>query len=645
MFEASFGHFDRAGTEFVIAEYDTPLPLVNYFWNDRFISGVSQHMAGIGCFTERPMQYMHPETRCLIVRNENRHFYLRDDDTGEYWTPGAYPLIIKPEEFRCRHGLGYSILEARTAGIETVLRVFVPLELETEIWTVKLANRCGRKRRLRFYSFVDWLLTGYQEYCDYYSALKSWWDGSVNALTGHNGAPETPHDRFGAFIASDLAPSGFDSSRRAFLGALGTIGTPRAVLEGRMTGSLAACEKLVGALEHTFELAPGAEVEFNVAIGSTESKEMTAEICRRALAPGAVGKAFDEVVESLTARYGSVRVNTPEEKINYLFNGWIKRSIQLHTEVGTDTGRGFRDVLQAAWGVSSYDPQGARRKIVDSLKHQYAEGHTLRGWNPVDTHHYSDGPVWISPAVDSYLKETGDYAFLDEEVPYFDGGSGTVWDHTLQGLRHATADTGSHGLVRMHYGDWNDSLNMIGTGGRGESVWTSIGIVFAINRALEIVRNVVKDSHLEEDLLQRRDRLTEAIEKSGWDGDWYLEAYNDEGRPVGSRLENEGRIYLNPQTWAIMAGIAGGGRLKKILKAIDNDLECDYGSLVLTPAYKSRNPGIGRITWFVPGMWENASPYCHGTAFKIMADTFIGRGDIAYRSLLKVLPDSPANPS
>ncbi|HUU28269.1 MAG TPA: hypothetical protein VM123_10690 [archaeon] len=644
MLKASFGYFDNNGTEFVVTEYDTPLPLVNYYWNERFISGASQHMAGIGCFTERPMQYMDPFCRCLIVREENRHFYLRDDETGDFWSPGCYPVGKKCDKFSCRHGLGYSVLEAVTHGIETVMRVFVPEDLETEIWTVRLTNRSTRRRRIKFYSFVDWLLTGYEEYCDYYGALFARYDKTFSALNGFNHAPERPHERFSAFVAADLPPSGFDSSRKSFLGRYGTVAAPRAVAEGRMENSLAVCEKMVGALEHTFELAPEESAGLNVAMGSTDSEETTQAICKAVFANGAVEEAFKKMRGNLAAKYQTILVETPEERLNYLFNGWIKRAIQLHTEIGTDTGCGFRDVMQAAWAVSSYDFKGAGQKIIESLSHQYADGHTLRGWNPVDTHHYSDGPVWIAPAVDSYLKETGDYGFLDLEVPYFGGGKGTVWEHTLTGIRHSSEDLGPHGLVRMHYGDWNDSLNMIGIQGQGESVWTTIAMVFSIGCAIEIVRHVIKDRELEQELKDRAGRLGETVEKHGWDGEWYLEAYNDDGEPVGSSRETEGRIYLNPQSWAIMAGIAKGERLESILRAIDNVLECDYGSMVLTPAYRKPNPRIGRITWFVPGMWENASPYCHGTSFKIMSDTFIGRGDKAYESMMKVLPDNPKNP-
>ncbi|MBN2288486.1 MAG: hypothetical protein JXQ83_04070 [Candidatus Glassbacteria bacterium] len=645
MIKSSFGYFDKNGTEFVVTEYDTAIPLINYFWNDRFISSVSQQMAGIGGFTGRPMQYMHPEVRCLMVRDQNRHFYLRDDESGEFWSPGFYPVSrVRPDSFRCRHGLGYSVLEASNFGVETTLRVFVPEKLEAELWSVRLKNLSDRTRRIRFYSFIDWLLTGYQEYCDYHSALTGKYDKEFNALSCFNGAPERPHERFSGFIASDRQPSGFDSSRREFLGNLGTVSVPRAVVEGRMGDSLVACEKMVGALEHALELQPGEAAGFNVAIGSTDSLETTRAICRSIFAPGAVERLFTAMRTNLAAKYETVVVDTPDERLNYLFNGWIKRAIQLHTEVGTDTGRGFRDVLQAAWAVSSYDPEGARQKITESLAAQYSDGHTLRSWNPVDDHHYSDGPVWIAPAVDSYLKETGDYDFLDTVVPYFDKGRGTVWEHTLQAIRRSSEDLGSHGLIRARDGDWNDSLNWLGKGGKGESAWTTIAMIFAINRALEIVRNVIRDSTLEQELSGRAARLDQAVQENAWDGAWYLQGYTDNGEPVGSHSEKEGRIYLNSQAWAILAGIARGDRLTSILDTIDNLLECDYGSLVLTPAYRKRNPGIGRLTMFEPGMWENASPYCHGTAFKIVADTFIGRGDRAFSSMMKILPDNPSNP-
>jgi cellobiose phosphorylase len=489
---------------------------------------------------------------------------------------------------------------------------------------------------------VDWLLTGYPEYCDYTSSLSSEYRGHI--LICYNKSSERTHDFFNGFIASDAEPAGFDSSRREFMG-YGQVDRPRAVAEGACRNSLGVCENLVGALQHNFDLEPGGTARVNILIGAASGYDNAAGVAGRLFAPGAIEAEFKAVAGRIRQSYGRVSFDIPEPKIAHLFNHWIKRSIELHTEVGTDTGKGFRDILQAAWAISGFDPPGAKSKIAECLAHQYADGHTLRGWNPVDDHYYSDGPVWIAPAVDAYLRETHDFDFLSQQVSYFDGGTGSIWEHTLRALRGASGDLGPHGLIRAHYGDWNDSLNMIGTGGRGESVWTTIGVIFSLKRAADIAENALRDKVTASELKDRALSLARTVNTAGWDGGWYLAAINDAGQKVGSHEETEGRIYANPQTWAVLAGITSPERLKLVLKVIDEDLESDYGTLTLTPAYKTPNPGIGRLSWFVPGMWENASAYCHGSAFKILADTYLKRGDKAYGTLVKILPDSELNPS
>ena len=641
---SNLGYFDKNGAEYVVKEVNTVLPYVNYFWNNTWISGVSQHMAGIGCFTERPMQYMHPVTRALMVRDENRHFYVRDNDSGEFWAPGWYPVQKELDEYECRHGLGYSILTSTFKNIETKLRVFVPRNDPCEIWSITVKNNDSAKRNVSVFSFVDWLLTGYEEYCDYHSNLRGDFYEKENMLIAFNDTAEANHEFFNGFICSDIKPAGYDNSRSAFLN-YGSMANPAAVVKGQCTNSFAANERLVGALQHTFDLMPGQEVTFHVLMGATSGYEFSAAIANKFNTTEKVEAELAATLDELSGYYNRVHFRTPEEKLNNLLNHWIKRSVQLHTEVGTDTGRGFRDVMQATWAMTAYDAQGAADKICDCLMHQFKDGHTLRGWNPVDDHYYSDGPVWIAPAVESYLMETGDNSFLAKKVPYFDGGEGTIWEHTYQSILSATDDIGPHGLVRAHYGDWNDSLNMLDLDGKGESNWTTIAMIFALKSAIGIAKNALKDDALVKDFEARIARLTKAINDTGWDGKWYLAGYNDLGDKVGSASCDEGKVYLNPQTWAILGDIIPEERKASVLSAIDDMLDTDYGSLVLTPSYTKRNSRIGRLTYFNPGMWENGSSYCHGSAFKIVADTFIRRGNMAYNTLMKILPDSKYNPS
>jgi cellobiose phosphorylase len=486
------------------------------------------------------MQYMHPDCRALMIRDENRHFYLRDTDSGKFWSPGWYPALTPLDNYSCRHGLGYSVVNSLFDGIEISLRLFVPRKGPCEIWTLAVKNTSGSKRNIQSFAFADWLLTGYPQYCDYHSNLHCEYDDKNNILMCWNDSAErVAHEFFNGFIASDLKPAGFDSSRKAFIG-YGQVDRPQAIVaDGKCKNSIGVCEKLVGVLEHVFELEPDQEKSVNIIIGAADSLRFAQDLAENIFAPGNIEREFEAVRDGIRKSYDNVRFNIPDKRVENLFNNWIKRAVQLHTEVGTDTGKGLRDVLQAAWAVSSYDYSGAKAKIIECLRHQFADGHTLRGWNPVDDHYYSDGPVWIAPAVDSYLKETRDFDFLNIIVPYFDEGEGTVWEHVIQSIRKSTDDLGPRGFIKARWGDWNDSLNMIGGRdglGDGESVWTTIGMVFSVNCALDIVKNALKDSALERELLERRGRLTKIINEKGWDGDWYLQRPGRKGgHPYGNR--------------------------------------------------------------------------------------------------------------
>lgn len=643
--DSSFGYFQNDGREFVVTEPRTPRPLTNYFWNDRFISGIGQHGGGAGTYKERPMQYIDPRGRALMVREGARHFYLRDAASGEAWSPGWHPVGTEVEAFSCTHGLGYSVIESQYKGIAARLRVFVGADHPCEIWTVTLSNRRNQPAEVQLFTFVDWLLQGYTVYSDYFAYLHGEWDAALKGVVSFNEAVERPHGFYNGFVASSLAPAGFDTARRAFVGPYGYASMPAAVAEGRCGGSLAECECLCGALEHRLTLPAGAAESFHVYIGATDTLATARAAAASLSAEGAVEAQVAAVRERMDTLIDRLRVETPEARTNFLINGWIKRQIQLYAEVGSDNGRGFRDAMQLIWATASYDPPYTRGMLPECLQHQFADGHTLRGWLPIDEHHYSDGPVWIAPVIDAYLKETADTNVLDLEVPYFDAGSDSVWGHLMRGLRHSSDDLGPHGLVRCHFGDWNDSLTGIGMGGKGESVWTSIAIVYALKLAAGIAERARQNTAERDELLERAETLARAVHEHAWDGQWYLRAINDAGRPVGSAAESEGRIWLNPQVWAILAGIVDDDRREQLYRVIDEHLETDHGSKTLHPAYTRHDPGVGRVSALRPGIWENGTAYCHANGFKVIADCLGGRGDRAWASFQKALPDGAMNPS
>ena len=644
---SKLGFFSEIGSEYVVTTPETPRPMLNYIWNSRLLSGVNHFGGGKGAYGDRAASYIDPEGkgRSIVIRDGNRYFYVRDNETGEFWNPGWYPVKKELDTYECRHGLGYSLISGKNNGISVKLRVFINDTDPVEIWTVTLENESEIDRDISIFSFMEFSLEGYARYSEYDSYVSSEFEESMNMIVAHNTAQERPHDWFDGFVASSRKISGFESSKRAFLGRYGDITAPLAVKNGHCCNSLAACEDMVGVLENSFKLAAGEEISFHVLIGATNSKQEAIKVTEKLFASGKIESDFQAMMTEKNKMMENIIVNTPVEKINNITNTWVKQQVILCAEAGRATGKGFRDQLQDAWAVTAFNPRLAKAKILETLEHEYSDGRCVRGWLPLDPHIYSDGPTWIAPTINGYLKETGDYGFLDIEVSFLDGKPSTVWNHVLTATRYSSDDKGERGLVRAHDGDWNDSLNGIGTGGKGESVWTSIALYNALLNTAEIAQKLKKDFTIYEEMIKRAETIKKAINDTGWDGEWYLAAYNDEGKKVGSKDEKEGRVYLNSQTWSVMCGVAEGDRIEKCLKVIDNELDSIYGPLTLYPPYTSYNPSIGRLTGFVPGIWENGTPYCHGGTFKIVADCILGRGNEAFNTLMKIVPDSELNPS
>lgn len=643
---SNFGTFNRRN-EFVFTNVETPKPMMQYMWNSRIVSGVNQTGGGDGAVGGHALCYADPEDRgrCFVLRGGNRYFYIRDLDDGTFFNPGWYPSKTPVEGYRCRFGPGFCVIESRHGGVEARLRGFVGERFPCEIWRLALTNSSRLEKRLRTFSFADFALDGYPAVSDYFSYVHGEYVAGSHMVFCHNDAAERPHGWYHGFIASDLAPSGFDSSREHFLGVYGGIGRPEAVAEGRCHASAAACELMAGVLEHTFSVAPGQTVRLAVAIGCADGVDTAARTVRELLrTPGAVKREYSRMKAAKAETAKRIAVKTPDWKVDAFANCWLKEQVQFCAEMGRDGCKGFRDQLQDAWAIAAFRPELARGKILEALRYEYASGMCERAWLPVRHQIYSDASVWISPCVNAYLKETGSADILGETVPYFDGPQDTVLGHMLAALRFSSEDTGVHGLVHARGGDWNDSLNRIGIGGKGESVWTSIGLYYALGEMEEIAVEVLEDRALAAEMRGRAKTIGTAVNRFGWDGGWYLAAYNDLGEKVGTHTEQTGKIYLNPQTWAVFSGLAGD-RAPQCLEAVDTLLESPYGPLTLYPPYTAYNGNIGRLTGFVPGIWENGAPYCHGGAFKIVADCVSGRGDRAYRSLLQILPDSAENPS
>jgi cellobiose phosphorylase/N,N'-diacetylchitobiose phosphorylase len=353
----------------------------------------------------------------------------------------------------------------------------------------------------------------------------------------------------------------------------------------------------------------------------------------------AMKRYWDDVINK------NVNIKTGCKEIDLWCNIRLK-SLLYNTKRWTrGLDRGYRDILQDLRGFLMIDPGEVKNKLLEALSFQYGDGRALRQYSAVGTEHdrrdYSDSPIWIADVLTSYIKESGDMEILQKQVPFFDGGSGSVYEHNLRAIKYLLDDRGAHGLCRLRYGDWNDALEGIGKKGFAEGVWLSMALYWSMKLTRELAA-FIGDFQTSGYLANSMRQVKDAVNEFGWQGRWYAYALDDEGEAIGSPDNQEGKLHLNPQSFAVFTGIADDERAGLCMEAVDQYLETDFGPLLVWPCYK--NEKIGRIWRMEPGTFENGSMYFHGAAFKMLAEAAAGRSDAAVDTFLKVLPSNPQNP-
>ena len=644
----NYGKFSKDSSEFIVTRFDTPRPWLNCIHNEvygLFFSQIGQGYSFYRNAMSVKVNYIdifgyvptHPQT--------GKYLYLRDADTGKCWP--AFPMHSGRgySRYRCVHGQGYSEISATRNKLEASLMIFVPAGSDpVEVWRIRLRNTGRAARKITAFGYQEWQLTAPTGITDTLTYTRSSWRGDLGAIVARMTNPTSPL-MYDAFMAPDFAPEGTDCRLDAFVGAYGRLDEPAAVTAGQCANSSASGERMCGAMGKTFEIPPGGEVTFHILTGVSFGDDDVRKLKARYIASSdqpaaalAATKAFwAGVREKLTCR-------TPVGAINVMANSWLKYQTYLTARWCRGGSRGYRDVLQDAMGFTPLDPSYTRGCLSKTLRYQYANGLCLRGYDHIGKRHdmrlHRDSPIWIPQTLSAYVRETGDLAFLDEQVPFFDGGGASVFDHVMAGMRRLYEERDSQGLCLIGDGDWNDSLDEVAREGKGVSVWLTIAAVYGMQVLAQIAQSAGR-SDAAALLLARAGELSDRVNEHGWDGRWYVYAFDDHGQAVGSDRNDAGKIHLNAQTWAIFTGIATGERLASVLDVIDNTLDTKYGPVLIHPSYSQYVPGIGKVSGKNPGMAENGPIYTHGVTFKMLADYHVGRGQQAFDSYMKVLPCGP----
>jgi len=663
-----YGEFSPDGREYVITNVATPSPWINYLSNGRYVSTISGNGGGISYFRS-PLHGRVTRYRINDVPPDRpgKYIYLKDLDSGGVWTLTWQPVGREVGAYRVAHGFGYTRAEAEVEGIASSVLFFVPLDDDREIWRARLRNASGRKRRLAVFGYVEFALghalvdlinqcddqhfnrVRFEKEPNALFATKTYW---VTETRGTQHQENKEWDRW-AYFTVNRPVAAFETLRERFIGPYRNESLPLAVERGRLSSQETDFGNAVGALQIDLELGPGESDDLVFSLGvipKPDFEAVKAEVVRKFRDPAEVEDAFRKVREAWEVFLSQTRVETPDSEVNVFLNGWSPYQAKVAFDVGRvasfyywGIGRGFgyRDTAQDTIAIVISDRAKARERVALLARQMTRDGrvyHHFYGDGQGEFTRHCDDPLWFILAVTEYVQETGDFAVLAREELFLDGPPGSILDHLFGVVDFARRNTGPHGLPIFGRGDWNDTLDYIGGEDGGESVWGGMFYAAMLDRLAYLLRAAGREERRPE-VESVREAFRQAVEKHCWDGDWYIRAFGEKGRRIGSRDNVAGKIFINTQSWAVIAGLPDRSRLVRAMDSAMERLDSAYGPKICAPAFREIDPKIGLITRCVPGKKENGAVFCHPAAWLIQAECLLGRGDRAFHYYRTLLPN------
>lgn len=682
-----YGYFDDQRREYVITQPDTPLPWLNYLGSQDYFGLISNTAGGYSFYRDARLR------RITRYRYNNvpldlggRYLYLRDDSSGEFWSPSWQPTRHNLENYTCRHGMGYTIIASTYQGIEAQTSYFVPVNENLEVWHLTLTNLRDEPISLSVFSSIEFCL--WDALDDFTNFQRNFNTGEVEVVDGviyHKTEYRERRNHFAYFACSDPL-AGFDTQRESFLGAYRGWDNPLAVERGACSGSIAHGWSPVGVHHVKVTLKPGESHSINFVLGYQENpqdqkfnsdgtinKQNALPTIARFLQSDQVEREFELLCAYWNQLLSILTVNTPDEHTNRMVNIWnayqcmvtfnMSRSASFF-ESGVGRGMGFRDSAQDLLGFVHMVPARARERILDIAATQFENGGafhqyqpmTKRGNDAVGTN-FNDDPLWLVLGTAAYIKETGDWTILDEPVVYQNtpGTEQPLYNHLERSLQYTLDRLGPHGLPLIGRADWNDCLNLnTFSDTPGESFQTTTNKDGKVAESIFIGGMFVLAAHEMADLSQRCEKsaasdqyraaalaMEQTVLAHGWDGNWFLRAYDSFSHKLGSQENTEGQIFIEPQGMCIMAGIGlQNGLALKALASVNERLATEHGVLLHQPAFTQYHLHIGEISSYPPGYKENASVFCHTNPWIMIAETIVGHSDQAHDYYSRINPSA-----
>jgi len=678
-----FGFFDDREREYRITDPRTPYPWINYLGNRDFVSIISNTAGGYSFYKDaRLRRITRYRYNNVPVDDGGKYFYINDN--GHVWNPGWKPVKKDLDSYACHHGLGYTRFVSSSRGLEANLLFLVPLDEQVEIQLLKIKNTTKEAKDFKLFSFVEWNLWNAQD--DMTNFQRNYNTGEVEiqgSTIYHKTEYRERRDHY-AFYHVNSPIDGFETDRNAFTGLYNGFDHPDAVFSGSMGNSVAHGWSPVASHMIDIRLEPGEEKELVFLLGYVENREeekwespgvinkqKANEIIDRFSKQGAAEKALAELRAYWDGLLSVYNLDSDDERLNRMVNIWnpyqcmitflMSRSAS-YFESGIGRGMGFRDSNQDLLGFVHLVPERARERILDLAATQLEDGGAYHQYQPLTKKgnneiggNFNDDPLWLICSTVAYIRETGDFTILSEAVPFDNDEqkSASLFDHLTRSFDHVIRHLGPHGLPLIGRADWNDCLNLncFSTnpdesfqttenreGGVAESVLIAGMFVFYGKEYMELCMQLGKEEearraghHIVE--------MEETIDAHGWDGEWFLRAYDHFSNKIGSHENEEGKIFIESNGFCVMAGIGiGDGRAAKALDAVKERLDCPYGIVLNNPPFTRYHVEMGEITSYPPGYKENAGIFCHNNPWIMIGETMLGNGDRAFDYYSKIAP-------
>jgi cellobiose phosphorylase len=658
-FESAYGYFSEDGREYVITTPLTPRPWGNIISNGDYGLMISQNGSGYSWRGNAGQNRITRSFQDLIKDNWGKYFYIRDLKRNTYWSATYKPSMRPYNFYSVIHGIGYSKFTQQVEEIESELTVFVTANDPVEIFKLKLTNRSIERRELDVTSYTEWLLgfapDEHREFHKLFIATSA--DAARSTVYARKCLWGFPDDKgrhnntdwpFTAFMSVSEPLKSFDCDKESFLGLYNNDDKPKAMTDGLLGGKTGRFTDAIASLQVAVSLDPHESRTVVFTLGAAEDgREDAAELIARYTAVEKSEQALKDVKDFWSRFIDSEKVETPDEAFNFMTNYWLKYqsvSCRLWGKSAfyqVSAGYGFRDQLQDSQIFLISEPELTRKQLLIHAAQQFIEGDVLHWWFSIKgggpRTNCSDDLLWLPFILDSYLKETSDFSILDEIIPYLNGLANTFYDHCKRAIERSFSRFSPRGLPLMGDHDWNDGLSAVGTFLKGESFWVAEFLYMLLGNFIPVARKRGDEDFAQKCETVRRD-VKEALNCYGWDGEWYMQATTDDGLLLGSKENDEGKIYLMPNIWAAISGAADARRANVAMASVTKYLLKDYGTLLNYPAFTKPRPDVGYVTRYAPGLRENGGVYTHAATWSVWAYTLAGQPELAYEAYRKICP-------